>query len=76
MPTPLLVINGSRDELFELSGVRASFEKLAACHRKAGVRERLRTRLYDAPREFNGEMQTEAWSWLEKHLGPGAGRGC
>jgi dienelactone hydrolase len=72
MPTPLLVINGSKDELFEPSGVRASFEKLAACYQKAGVPERVRTRLYDAPHEFNREMQTEAWSWLEKYLSPGA----
>src|SRR5712691_3691047 len=70
MPTPLLVINGSKDELFEPSGVRASFEKLAACYQKAGVPERVRTRLYDAPHEFNREMQTEAWTWLARHLRP------
>ena len=70
MPTPLLVINGSRDALFEPAGVRASFEKLAACYQKAGVPERLRTRLYDTPHEFNREMQAEAWSWLEKYLSP------
>jgi dienelactone hydrolase len=68
MPTPLLVINGSKDELFEPSGVRASFEKLAACYQKAGVPERLRARLYDTPHEFNAEMQAEAWAWLAKQL--------
>jgi dienelactone hydrolase len=68
MPAALLVINGSRDELFEPAGVRASFEKLAACYAKAGVPERVRTRLYDTPHEFNLEMQAEAWAWLEKHL--------
>ena len=68
MPTPLLVINGSRDALFEPSAVRASFEKLEACYRKAGVPDRLRTRLYDTPHEFNAEMQAEAWAWLAKHL--------
>ena len=68
IPTPLLVINGSKDALFEPSGVRASFEKLAACYAKAGVPERLRTRLYDTPHEFNAEMQTEAWGWLARHL--------
>jgi len=68
MPTPLLVINGSKDALFEPEGVRASFEKLAACYKKAGVPERLRTRLYDTPHEFNAEMQAEAWDWLAKHL--------
>jgi dienelactone hydrolase len=68
MPTPLLVINGSKDELFEPAGVRASFEKLAACYAKAGVPDRLRTRLYDTPHEFNLAMQAEAWDWLAKRL--------
>jgi dienelactone hydrolase len=68
VPTPLLVINGCKDALFEPSGVRASFDKLAACYAKAGVPERLRTRLYDTPHEFNAEMQTEAWAWLARHL--------
>jgi dienelactone hydrolase len=68
MPTPLLVINGGKDELFEPSGVQNSFTKLAACYAKAGVPERLRTRLYDAPHEFNLEMQAEAFKWLETHL--------
>jgi dienelactone hydrolase len=68
MPTPILVINGSKDELFEPAGVRASFEKLAACYAKAGVPDRVRTRLYDTPHEFNLAMQAEAWDWLAKHL--------
>jgi dienelactone hydrolase len=69
MPRPLLVINGSRDQLFEPAGVRAAFEKLAACYRKAGAPQNVETRLYDTPHEFNLEMQREAWSFLEKHLG-------
>jgi dienelactone hydrolase len=66
MPRPLMVINGSKDGLFELDGVRHCFTKLEACYRKAGVPERLRTRLYDTPHEFNGEMQAEAWEWLRR----------
>ena len=68
MPTPLLVVNGSQDALFEPAGVEASFAKLAACYAKAGAPANLRTRLYDAPHEFNLEMQEEAWAWLAKHL--------
>jgi dienelactone hydrolase len=68
MPTPLLIINGSQDQLFEPAGVQASFTKLAACYAKAGVPEHLRTRLYDAPHQFNLEMQGEAFKWLERHL--------
>jgi dienelactone hydrolase len=66
MPAALLVINGSRDGLFHPDGVKVAFEKLAACYKKAGIPERLRTRLYDAPHEFNAEMQAEAWDWLKK----------
>jgi dienelactone hydrolase len=68
MPRALLVINGSKDGLFELDGVRASFDKLNACYRKAGAPEKCRTRLYDTPHEFNAEMQAEAWDWLGRWI--------
>lgn len=68
MPAALLVINGSKDTLFELAGVQASFAKLAACYAKAGVPEKLRTRLYDTPHEFNARMQAEAWDWLDRWI--------
>lgn len=68
LPRALLVINGSKDWLFELDGVKACFAKLAACYQKAGVPEKLRTRLYDTPHEFNSAMQAEAWAWLRKWL--------
>jgi dienelactone hydrolase len=68
MPAALLVINGSKDTLFDLEGVRASFEKLTACYNKAGIPEKCRTRLYDTPHEFNADMQAQAWAWLRKWL--------
>jgi dienelactone hydrolase len=67
-PRSLLVINGSRDQLFPAEGVRAAFDKIEQCFRKAGVPERQRCRLYDAPHEFNLRMQAEAWEWLERSL--------
>jgi len=68
MPSALLVINGSKDGLFDLDGVHASFDKLNACYKKAGAPEKCRTRLYDTPHEFNAEMQAEAWEWLRRWL--------
>ncbi|MGV3725000.1 MAG: dienelactone hydrolase family protein [Actinomycetota bacterium] len=68
MPNAMLVINGSKDGLFDLDGVRASFTKLEAAWTKAGAPERLRARLYDTPHEFNAEMQSEAWDWLRRWL--------
>jgi dienelactone hydrolase len=66
MPAALLVINGSQDRLFDLDGVKSCFEKLNACYTKAGIPERFRGRLYDAPHEFNAGMQAEAWDWLKQ----------
>ena len=66
MPAALMVINGRRDSLFELGGVERSFEKLNRCYKKAGIPERIATRMYDAPHEFNEAMQDEAWEWLKR----------
>jgi dienelactone hydrolase len=66
MPTPMLVINGTKDGLFDLDGVNASFAKLNACYAKAGVPDHCRTRFYETPHEFNAEMQAEAWAWLKR----------
>jgi dienelactone hydrolase len=68
MPAALLVINGRKDGLFDLDGVNAAFQKLAACYNKAGLSPRVRARFYDTPHEFNSEMQAEAWDWLEQWL--------
>jgi dienelactone hydrolase len=66
VPTPLLVINGSKDGLFDLDGVKASFKKLNACYAKAGAADHCRTQLYETPHEFNPKMQAEAWEWLKR----------
>ncbi|MGH9839226.1 MAG: dienelactone hydrolase family protein [Blastocatellia bacterium] len=65
-PRAALVINGSQDRLFALDGVKAAFDKIGRCYAKAGVIERQRCRLYDAPHEFNLEMQAEAWEWFKR----------
>jgi dienelactone hydrolase len=65
-PRSLLVINGSRDALFALDGVKAAFDTIGRCYAKAGAPERQRCRLYDAPHEFNADMQAEAWEWLRR----------
>ena len=66
MPSALLVINGTKDGLFDQPGVRESFEKLTACYQKAGVPEKFHGQHHDTPHEFNTEMQAEAWAWLRK----------
>lgn len=68
MPSPLLVINGRKDKLFELEGVQACFEKLRSCYKKAGAEQKFQARMYDTPHEFNTDMQQEAFAWLKKWL--------
>jgi dienelactone hydrolase len=67
-PRSVLVINGSRDALFPPEGVRSAFEKIEQCFRKAGVPDRQRCRLYDAPHQFNVQMQAEAWEWVGRWI--------
>jgi dienelactone hydrolase len=68
MPAPMLVINGTKDGLFDLDGVKASFAKLNACYAKAGVPDHCRTQFYETPHEFNAGMQAEAWVWLKRFV--------
>jgi dienelactone hydrolase len=67
-PRALLVINGSRDGLFHPDGVKDAFAKIEACYRKAGAPDRQSCRMYDAPHEFNLEMQAAAWDWLKRWI--------
>jgi dienelactone hydrolase len=67
-PRALMVINGTKDTLFEPQGVRAAFEKIERCFRKARVADRQQCRLYDTPHEFNPEMQEAAWAWMARWL--------
>ena len=67
-PRALMVINGSRDGLFHPDGVKQAFQKIESCYKKAGVPERQNCRMYDAPHEFNTEMQSAAWDWLKRWI--------
>jgi len=70
VPGGLMIINGTQDGLFPLDGVYASFDKIAAVYRKAGVPERFQGVTYDGPHEFNAEMQEKAFNWLDRWLKP------
>jgi dienelactone hydrolase len=67
-PRALMVINGSRDALFHPDGVKDAFAKIEACYKKSGAPDRQNCRMYDAPHEFNAQMQADAWDWLRKWI--------
>lgn len=51
----------------ELSFLRAEFRDLRQWQKRARAKV-LEHLLYDAPHEFNAEMQAEAWQWLHRWL--------
>jgi dienelactone hydrolase len=67
-PRPILIINGSKDTLFNQDGIKAAYEKIDRCYAKAGAAGRQVCRLYDTPHEFNPAMQAEAWEWFRSWL--------
>ena len=68
-PRPLLNINGTKDGLFPVeTGVKPAYKTLEAVYSKLGAGDKFKGHLYEAPHEFNVEMQAEAWAWLKKFV--------
>ena len=65
-PRALMVQMGSRDALFPRPAMDAAFLKIDKCYAKAGAADRQRCKMYDAPHEFNVQMQADAWDWLKR----------
>jgi dienelactone hydrolase len=68
-PRALLCINGTKDGLFPIeTGVKPAYRTLEQAYAKASAADRFKGSIYDAPHEFNLDMQKEAWKWLKKWL--------
>jgi dienelactone hydrolase len=65
-PRALMVLMGSRDMLFPLSAMKAAFAKIEKCYTKAHSNAKQSCKLFDAPHEFNADMQSLAWEWLKR----------
>lgn len=63
-PNPLLVLQGSRDELFPLKGYQKATERLRSIYAKAGAPGNLDVGLFDLPHTFSEEMQRHAWAFF------------
>jgi hypothetical protein len=65
-PKPMMFISGSRDELFPVQSIRDAYTKMRQVWDSQNSGSKLVTKLYDAPHEFNLDMQTDAFAWLDK----------
>ena len=70
-PNPLMVMQGSHDELFTLAGFQKAAEKLRAIYAKAGMPGNLDIGTFDLPHTFSEGMQLQAWDFFAKMLEAG-----
>ena len=69
-PKPMMFLCGNRDKLFPVESIEAAFAKMQKVWQSQKAADRLVTRLYDAPHEFNAAMQDEAFTWLGRQFKP------
>lgn len=69
-PKPMLFYNGLRDGLFPVPSVKEAYAKMRSVWQSQGAEDRLETRLWDVPHEFNAQMQKDAFDWLDRYLLP------
>ena len=65
---PMLFYNGRQDTLFPVPGVEDAYRKMRRAWESRNAGDRLVTRLWDVPHEFNRAMQAEAFDWLDRWL--------
>jgi len=70
-PKPMMFLCGNRDKLFPVESIQEAFAKMRKVWESQKVADRLVTRLYDAPHEFNAAMQDDAFAWLDRQLQSG-----
>ena len=64
-PKPMMIINGNDDDLFPLESIKEAYAKMHKVWDSQNVSDKLITKIYDAPHEFNLAMQQDAFTWLD-----------
>ena len=67
-PKPMLFYNGKQDTLFPVPGVEDAYHKMRKVWESQDAGEKLVTRLWNVPHEFNHGMQAEAFDWLDRWM--------
>jgi len=67
-PKPMLFYNGIDDKLFSVRAVEAAYVKMQDVWGSQSAADKLVTKLWPAPHEFNRDMQQEAFAWLDEQM--------
>lgn len=65
-PKPMMFCSGSRDGLFPVECIKDAFTKMRQVWDSQKAGDKLITKLYDSPHEYNLSMQADAFEWLDK----------
>lgn len=63
-PKPMMFLCGRQDALFPSQSTEAAFAVLHQVWKSQHAEDRLVTKFYDAPHEFNRSMQDDSFEWL------------
>ncbi len=67
-PKPMFFIGGSKDHLFPTESIKDGYAKMQKVWDSQNAGNKLHTKIYDAPHEYNIEMQKDAFEWLDNVL--------
>ena len=70
-PLPSLVLATEEDPLFNTEEVKRALNTLEQVYAKAGSPENFSWAIHPGPHQFERTMQTQAFEWLDRHLGQG-----
>jgi len=60
--------NGEQDKLFPVHAVKAAYAKMQKIWDSQAAGDKLVTKFWSVPHEFNREMQDEAFVWLDQQM--------
>lgn len=67
-PKPLMILNGLKDQLFTIDGMKAAASKLDKVYAKMDASEKFKANFYDEPHSMTIPMQDDAIEWLDRWL--------
>lgn len=67
-PKPMFFINGTKDKLFPIEGVKDAYKIMQAVWDSQNAGDKLKTKIWDSPHFFNKEMQRESLEFFNQHL--------
>nr|WP_245601956.1 alpha/beta hydrolase family protein [Xylanibacter oryzae] len=67
-PKPMLFIDGTKDHLFPIRGVKKAFEEMHEVWKSQGADDKLDTEIWDIPHSCHKDVQLKVLHFLDKYL--------